>query len=173
MPRAYEPGPEVHPECAEPGIEARSSRELGYLAAGIGGLGLAGAAIWEPLRAFYPVLVFCVACAVGVWRILDRGVRLEVSDAGVRYADWGRIVVPWREFSGYRWCRWQGNPHLQLVPRRPSDLLAGFSFFGRLNCRAARLVRMPAFAIATTPLDVGEAELEEVVARHLPPSSGA
>jgi hypothetical protein len=150
-------------------LEVRSSRAVGLFALALGGLGLLAAAAWEPLRSPLHLFVFAALTAVGAWRGLDRRVRLRVSAEGIRYADWGPAVIPWHEFSGYAWRTWRGSPYLQLVPRRPSELVATFSPLGRLSHAAARLVRMPAVAIAVTPLHVSARELESAVAGHLPP----
>jgi len=151
-------------------IQVHNSRAVGLTALAIGGFGLVLAGVWEPIRSPYPLFAFTVVFFVGVWRILDRKVRLAISDEGIRYADWGPALVPWRELSGYPWKTWRRNPYLQLVPRRPSDLVARFSPVGRLNHWSARLIRMPCFAIAVTPLHVSEGDLEGAVARHLPPA---
>ncbi len=154
-------------------LEARSSRAVGFVVLGVGGLGLALAAVLELFRGPFGLFVFTLAILIGVWRLLDRKVRLAVFSDGIRYADWGPALVPWHEFSGYAWTRWRQNPYLRLVPRRPSELAATFSPVGRLNDLGARLIRMPRFAIAVTPLDVSEAALEEAIARHLPPAAPA
>lgn len=151
-----------------PDLEVRSSRAVGFVALAIGGLGLVLAVLWEPLRGPLPLAVFGVVILVGVWRVLDRRVRLSISPDGVRYADWGPALVPWEEFSGYGWTSWRQNPYLQLIPRRPSELVATFSWLGRFSHLAAGWIRMPRFAIAVTPLDLGEAALDAAVSRYLP-----
>lgn len=151
-------------------LQIRSSRAVGFAALAIGALGLVLAVLWEPLRGPLPLAVFGVAILVGVWRVLDRRVRLEISPDGIRYADWGAALVPWEEFSGYTWTSWRQNLYLQLNPRRPSEMVASFSWVGRLNHFAAGWTRMPRFAIAITPLDLGEVDLDEAVARYLPRS---
>ena len=152
----------------EPEFEVQSSRAVAVALFALGAIMLIGALLWRPLRTPRNLLLFATAIGIAVWRALDRRVRLAISADGIRYADWGGAVVPWHEFSGYRWKTWRQNPYLELVPRRPTELLATFSPVGRLNCWAARLVRMPAFAIAVTPLGVTTGDLEAAVARHLP-----
>jgi len=151
-------------------LQVRSSRAVGFVALAIGGAGLVLAALWEPLRGPFPLAVFGVAMLVGVWRVLDRWVRFAISADGIRYGDWGSALVPWEEFSGYTWTSWRQNRYLQLIPRRPTELVATFSLTGRLGHHGAGWVRMPRFAIAVTPLDIGEAELEKAVGQHLPRS---
>ena len=77
-------------------------------------------------------------------------------------------VVPWHEFAGYRWARWRHQPYLQLFPRRPTELVAGFSAVGKLNHFCASLVRMPPFSIGANQLEVSDRELTELTARYLP-----
>jgi len=155
-------------EPAAPDLEVPCSRRVGLLALALGATALSGGMAWEPLRSPFNLLLFATLALVGAWRALDRRVRLTTSADGIRYADWGHARIPWVEFSGYRWRRWRGNPYLQLVPRRPSELVAGFSAAGRLSHRTARLIRMPVFAIAVAPLQLSETELEGAVARYLP-----
>jgi hypothetical protein len=149
-------------------IEVRSSRTVGLIAFVIGGLGLALAAVWGPLRTPYPLFVFTIAVLVGAWRLLDRRVRLTVSDGGIRYADWGPTLIPWREFSGYAWTIWRNNPYLQLTPRRPSQLVERFSPLGKLNHHLGRIVGIPGFSIAVTPLEIPGSVLAAHIALFLP-----
>lgn len=149
-------------------LEVRSSRAVGAVALGIGGLALGLAIVWEPLRTPFRLSLFGAAVLIGFWGLLDRRLRLSISAEGIRYADWGRRLVPWREFSAHAWTSWRRNPYLQLIPHRPSELARTFSPIGRFNHFAAGLMRMPLFAIAVTPLAVSEADLDKAVARHLP-----
>ncbi|MDX1503677.1 MAG: hypothetical protein R3325_15065 [Thermoanaerobaculia bacterium] len=136
------------------------------LGVGLGGLLLV--ALLDFLRT--PLVVFAVSVAtlVGLFAALDRRVKLAISDAGVRYCEWGRAEIPWHEFSGYRWSRWRSQPHLQLVPRRPTELLATFSAVGRLHHYAGRLAGMPPFALRPSRLAISDAALDELLAAHLP-----
>lgn len=149
-------------------LAARSSRAVGLVLLAVGGLALALAALWDPLRTPFRLSLVGIVVLLGAWRLLDRRVRLAITPDGIRYADWGPAVVPWQEFSGYTWIRWRQNPYLQLQPRRPSELVATFSPLGRLGHLGARWLRMPPFTIAVTPLDLSQAALEKAVARHLP-----
>ena len=63
--------------------------------------------------------------------------------------------------------RWSSGPIRQSGLPPPSERVAGFSAAGRLGQRAARLVRVPVFAIAVAPLQLSEAEFEGAVARYL------
>jgi hypothetical protein len=156
------------PESAPVELEARSSRAVGFVLLAVGGLALAVAAVWDPLRTPLRLSLVAIVGLLGAWRLLDRRVRLAITPDGIRYADWGPALVPWQEFSGYAWTRWRQNPYLQLIPRRPSELVATFSALGRLGHLGARWLRMPRFSIAVTPLDVSHAALDEAVSRHLP-----
>jgi len=149
-------------------LEARSSRAVGLVLLAIGVLALGLATVWDPLRTPFRLSLVGIVGLLGAWRVLDRRVRLALSPQGIRYADWGPAVVPWEEFSGYVWTRWRQNPYLQLIPRRPSELVATFSPLGRLGHLGARWLRMPRFSIAVTPLGVSQAALDAAVARHLP-----
>ena len=117
------------------------------------------AAAFESFRAPFTLLLFVVVTLVGLTGILDRRVKLTLLGAGIRYARWGPRIVPWGEFSGYRLVTWRRNRYLQLVPRRPSELLDSFSWIGRLNNHCARLIGAPAFSIAVNPLEISEPEL--------------
>jgi hypothetical protein len=159
------------PDPPTPEFRIRSSRAVGFVALAIGGAALALAVVWPPLRRPFWLVLFAIAILVGVWRILDRRVRLAISAEGIRYADWGRAVVPWEELSGYAWTSWRQNRYLQVIPRRPTQLVATFSPLGRLAHLFAGWIRMPRFAIAVTPLDIGEAALDAAISRHLPRSA--
>ncbi len=148
-------------------INVYSSRAVAVLVLAIGVICLALAALWEPLRTPYALAVFVVAALVGAWMLFDPRVRLTISDEGIRYADWGPALVPWREFSGYVWTSWRHNPYLQLIPRRPSQLVERFSRVGRFNHHLGRLVGIPSFSIAVTPLEISERELTAHVAQYL------
>ncbi len=134
-------------------------------------VGLAGAALVLTNELFHTPF-FAVVCGAailwGLIGLLDRRVQLALSDEGIRYRRWGPTVVPWHEFSGFRWVTWRHSRQLQLVARRPSELPEGFSRLGRLNHLCCRLLRMPAFSIAVPPLAIAEFELEAWVSRHLP-----
>ncbi|MFQ5528227.1 MAG: hypothetical protein ACE5GX_18485 [Thermoanaerobaculia bacterium] len=148
-------------------VRIRSSRRMGVFALGIGGLGLA-------LVAFgllqTPLFIFAVGTLIfsGLLLLIDRRVKLVFSEAGIRYARWGPSVVPWHEFAGYRWVQWRHQSQLQLLPRRPSELVDGFSAYGKLNNFCYRLLRLPPFSIAAQQLEALNSELEEFVRRYLP-----
>ncbi len=148
-------------------VVIRGHRGVYLLVLGVGALGLALAAS-ELFRGPWALLVFSVATLLGLVGALDRRVKLSLSEAGIRYARWGPAVVPWHEFSGYRRVFWRGSPYLELVPRRPIELVAGFSWLGRLNHRSAGLVRMPRFALQVTSLAASESALVEALGRYLP-----
>ncbi len=140
-------------------LEIRGKRRLFLLALAIGCAGLTLAAAFESFRAPFTLLLIVVVTLVGLTGVLDRRVKLTLSGAGIRYARWGPRIVPWGEFSGYRLVTWRRNRYLQLVPRRPSELLDSFSWIGRLNNHCARLIGAPAFSIAVNPLEISEPEL--------------
>jgi len=137
----------------------------------IGCTGLALAAAVELFRTPYVIVVFIAAALVGAVGVFDHRVKLSLSNAGIRYAQWGPAVVPWYEFSTYRWATWRRYRYLQLVPRRPSQLVEHFSRIGKLNHRLARIVGIPVFSIAVTPLKISEWELAEYISRYLPEKS--
>ena len=149
-------------------VQIRTSRRLGVFALAAGGFGLAVTLAVEFMRT--PLLIMAVLGLIfsAILLLVDRRVKLAFSEAGIRYSRWGPSVVPWREFAGYRWVKWRHQPHLQLLPRRPSELVAGFSLYGKLNRFCYRLLRMPSFSIAATQLEVRDSQLEELVARYLP-----
>lgn len=149
-------------------VEIRGNRKGALITLGLGLAGLVLVAVLEPLRTPYVTIAVSLAFLVGLVAALDRRVKLAISDDGVRYAEWGRAVVPWHEFSGYRWTSWRGQPCLELAPRRPSELVAGFSAVGKLNHHAGRLVGMPPFAIRASRLAASDAALTKLVGAHLP-----
>jgi hypothetical protein len=120
------------------------------------------------VRTPFTMALCVVAILVGFFGAIDRRVKLGISDGGVYYSEWGPSITPWLEFSGFRWKTWRGHPYLQLVPRRPSDLVVGFSRVGKINHRGQELLRIPRFSIAVNALDVTNDRLEELIARHLP-----
>ena len=146
---------------------ARNSRGAGLLLMAIGALGFLGAALWPPLSFPYALALFGVAALVGVWQYFDRRIKLELSPSGFRYAGWGTVKIPWREFSGFRWSSWRSNPYLQLYPRRPDHVLEQFSALGRINHSAGAMVRIPPFSVAVTPLDVAQGDIEYVLSKYL------
>lgn len=149
-------------------VQIRKSRRVGVLALAIGVLGLPVVLVLESARRPMFIVVVLALVLSGVFPLVDRRVKLGLSQAGIRYSRWGPSVVPWHEFAGYRWARWRKQPHLQLSPRRPSELVAGFSSYGKLNHLCYRLLRMPQFSIAAIQLEVRDSQLEELVARYLP-----
>lgn len=149
-------------------VRVRRSRGVALATLVVGLAGLAAALAVDFLRKPLVLIVMIVAILVGVTAWVDRRVKLVLSDAGIRYAGWGGAVVPWREFAGYRWTHWRGQPYLQLLPRRPTELVAGFSAMGKLNHSCAGWLRMPRFGIGASGLAVSETVLTELIARHLP-----
>ena len=149
-------------------VQIRKARAVGVLALAFGVLGLGVVLVFESARRPLFIVVVLALVFSGVFPLVDRRVKLGFSEAGIRYSRWGPSVVPWHEFAGYRWAKWRHQPHLQLLPRRPSELVAGFSSYGKLNHFCYRLLRMPQFSIAATQLEVRDSRLEELVARYLP-----
>ncbi len=149
-------------------VQIRTSRRLGVFALGAGGIALAVILAVEFMRT--PLLIVAVLALIfsAILLLVDRRVKLAFSDAGIRYSRWRPSAVPWHEFAGYRWVKWRHQPHLQLLPRRPSELVAGFSPYGKFNHFCYGLLRMPPFSIAATQLEVHDSQLEELVARYLP-----
>lgn len=134
----------------------------------IGCIGLVLAKLFEVFRSPYLIFVSIAALLLGAASTFDRRIKLALLDDGIRYAQWGPVVVPWQEFSAYRRASWRRNPYLQLMPCRPSRILDSFSLLGKLNHRLARIVGVPVFSIAVTPLEITETELEELISQYLP-----
>lgn len=112
-------------------------------------------------------LVSAVAALLGLVGILDRRIKLELGDAGIRYERWCPEVILWSEFSGFRCVNSRSNSYLQLMPVRPAQLRERFTLSGKLNQRLAGLIGVPTFSIAITPLDITEEKLATVFAGHL------
>lgn len=149
-------------------VRVRRSRKVAVLAALVGLAGLSVTLLVDFVRTPFVTVLCAVAILVGLFGMIDRRVKLRISEEGVRYSEWGPSVVPWLEFSGFRWATWRGQPYLQLLPRRTSELVAGFSKVGRINHRSQELLRIPRFSIAVNALDVKAERLEELVAEYLP-----
>lgn len=149
-------------------LEIRGKRRLFLLVLTIGCAGLTLAAASESFRGTFTLFLVVVATLLGLTGSLDRRAKLTLSGAGIRYARWGPRIVPWGGFSGYWLVTWRRNRYLQLVPRRPSELLKSFSWIGRLNNRCACLIGAPAFSIAVNTLDFSEPELVDHAKRFLP-----
>lgn len=149
-------------------VQVRRSRRVSVLAAVVGVAGLAVTMMVDFVRTPFTMALCVVAILVGLFGAIDRRVKLGISDGGVYYSEWGPSVTPWLEFSGFRWKTWRGQPYLQLVPRRPLDLVVGFSRVGKINHRSQELLRIPRFSIAVNALDLSNDRLEELIARHLP-----
>lgn len=149
-------------------IEIRKSRRVATVVLIVGGLGLTAALASDLFRIPLLVAVSGVAVLLGGVSLADRRPMLVLSPDGLRYSRWGRSEVPWYELAGFRWVTWRGQPFLQLMPRRPAELVAGFSPVGKLNHYSGRWVRMPDFSIQVTPLEVVSDTLERLVARYLP-----
>jgi len=149
-------------------VQIRTSRRLGVFSLAASGLGAAVILAVEFMR--IPLLIVAVLALMfsAILLLVDRRVKLAFSDAGMRYSRWRPSVVPWHEFAGYRWVKWRHQPHLRLLPRRPSELVAGFSPYGKFNHFCYGLLRMPPFSIAASQLEVHDSRLEELVARYLP-----
>jgi len=122
----------------------------------------------QSLGGLVPAPEFRAAVLLVAVGIFDRRIKLALLDVGVRYAQWGSAVVPWQEFSAYRWATWRRSPYLQLVPRQTSRTLDSYSLFGKLNHRLARIIGAPEFGIAVTALDISDAELAERISQYLP-----
>lgn len=148
-------------------VQIRASRRLGAIALAVGALGLIVIAV-DLVRT--PVFLLAVGALFfsGLGLLLDRRVKLALSKAGIRYSRWGPSIVPWHEFSGYRWATWRQQPYLQLLPRRPTELVAGFSAYGKLNHFCYQVARMPPFSIAVAHLEINDGDLKGLVARYLP-----
>ena len=155
--------------------QIRGSKGAGWVALAIGIGALAVVSAVDFLRTPVVVLPAIVATLSALALLLDRRVKLSLSPEGIRYSGWSRDRIPWEELSAYRLQRWRGQPYLQLVPRRPSELVGSFSPVGRLNHAAARLLRMPSFSIGISQLEVSESALAERIAVHLPglPADGS
>lgn len=149
-------------------VQIRGSRAAALAALSVGVAGLVALLLVEFLRTPLLTFVVLVTLLAGLFALFDRRVKVSFSDAGIRYSGWGRGVVPWHELAGYRWTTWRHQAYLQLFPRRPTELVAGFSPVGKLNHFCARLVRMPPFSIGAYQLEVSAAKLTELTARYLP-----
>lgn len=148
-------------------MRIRGSRAVATLSLAIGCLGMALAAATQLFRAPYSMLAFATALLVGAAGLLDRRARLTLSPAGIRYLRWGRSVIPWQEFRGYRWASWRRQAYLQLLPHRPAELVQEFSILGRLEYFCTRLLGAPLFAIAVVPLAVTKDALEVGIGRFV------
>lgn len=126
------------------------------------------AILFQVFRSPYLIFVSVTALLWGAVGVLDRRVKLTLLDGGIRYAQWGPVVIPWQEFSAYHWSAWRKNPYLQLVPRQPIKTLESFSPLGRLNQQLARIIGVPGFSIAVTSLDVTDEELAQRIVQYLP-----
>ena len=149
-------------------IQIRRSRAGALVTLGVGVAGLAAWLLVDFLRTPFIAFLMVMTILVGLVALIDRRVKLSFSEAGICYAGWGPAVVPWDEFSGFRWTSWRGQPYLQLFPRRPTELVAGFSAVGKLNHYCAGLVRIPRFSIAANQLEVSDSVLTDLTARYLP-----
>ena len=126
------------------------------------------ATLLQGSRAPYLLIVSGVALLLGTVGMFDRRIKLTVLDDGICYAQWGSEVIPWQEFSAYRWATWRQSPYLQLVPLQSLRVLHRFSLLGKLNHRLAGIIGVPEFGIAVTPLAVSEAQLVEGISKFLP-----
>jgi hypothetical protein len=148
-------------------IQVRNSRAVFKIVLLIGILGLAiSYAIWGSRISALPI-VSAVAAIVGLVGVLDRRIKLELGDAGIRYERWCSDVILWNEFSAFRHVSKGPNIHVQLVPVRPQDLLERFSLAGKLNQRLAGLTGAPAFSISVTGLDIEEKNLVDAISKYL------
>ncbi len=148
-------------------IEASNVPRVGYLAVATGILGLALAVLWEGFRTPSGIVFVATAFGAGMWRVLDRRVRLEMSADGIRYRDWGLGTFSWMEFQGFRLTTWRGNLVVQLVPRDADAVLSRFSRYGRLNQRIGRLGGFPTFGIHVAPLTVTPRQAVAVTGHYL------
>ncbi|MCP4203091.1 MAG: hypothetical protein GY769_14310 [bacterium] len=146
----------------------RRSSRVAVVAVVAGAAGLAVTLLVDFVRTPITTVLCAVAILVGLFGMIDRRIKLRISAEGLRYEDWGPSTIPWQEFSGYRWATWRGQPYLQLLPRRPTELVAGFSRVGKLNYHSGQWLRIPAFSISANPLDITTARLEALAARNLP-----
>lgn len=149
-------------------VRIRRSRGVALATLAVGSVGLAAVVAVGFLRRPFVVFLVTVAILVGLAALIDRRVKLSFSPAGIRYSGWGAAVIPWEEFAGFRWTRWRGQPYLQLFPRRPTELVAGFSPVGKVNDTFGGWLGMPRFGIASGGLEVSESTLTELAARYLP-----
>ncbi len=149
-------------------VYVRNSSKIFTIILVIGCIGLVLAILLQVFRSPYLIFASVTALLLGAVGVLDRRVKLTLLDGGIRYARWGPVVIPWQEFSAYRWTTWRRSPYLQLVPRQPSRTLDSYSLFGRLNHRLARIIGAPEFGIAVTALDISDAELAERISQYLP-----
>ena len=149
-------------------VYVRNSSKIFTMILVLGCIGLVLAIPFQLFRSAYLIFVSIAALLLGAVGICDRRIKLTLLDAGVRYAQWGPVVVPWHEFAAYRWTTWRTSSYLQLLPLRSSTLLQECSPVGRLNHRLARIIGAPVFSIAVTALDISSAELAERISHYLP-----
>ena len=148
-------------------VYVRNSSKIFTIILVIGCIGLVLAILLQVFRSPYLIYVSIAALLLGAVGIFDRRVKLTLLDGGIRYARWGPVVIPWQEFSAYRWATWRRSPYLQLVPLQPLKTLEAFSPLGRLNQQLARIIGVPEFSIAVTSLDVTDEELAERIVQYL------
>lgn len=149
-------------------IRIRRSRGVALAGLAVGLVALAAVLVVDFLRRPFVVGLVAVALLSALVALIDRRAKLTISEAGLRSAEWGRRIMPWEEFAGFRWTSWRGQPYVELFPRRPTELVAGFSPLGRFSHALAGWVGMPRFAIATRGLDISEQALAEILGRYLP-----
>lgn len=149
-------------------LQVRNSNAVFKVVLFIGAAGLVVAYFVSGARTSALVFVCQIAVLVGIAGLLDRRVKLHVSETGIRYAQWGPELIPWGQFSACRRVSWKSNAYVQLLPVMPETVLNSLSRGGKLNQRIAEMMGIPAFGIAVTPLEITEEELVNAIARYLP-----
>ena len=91
-------------------VQIRRSRAGALVTVGVGVAGLAAWLLVDFLRTPFIAFLMAMTILVGLVALIDRRVKLSFSEAGIRYAGWGPAVVPWDEFSGFRWASWRRQP---------------------------------------------------------------
>jgi hypothetical protein len=97
----------------------------------------------------------------GVATAWDRRAKLGVSRYGLWYFRWGRTVFPWSDFHGWRLVRHGSATFLQLVPKRPEEIITRFSRWARFDKRFEAKFGQPPFSI---PLAQFPPQINEVLA---------
>ena len=147
-------------------IECRYSFRIGVLELGVAALLLGASRLIEGSAQELEGGAILAAC-VGLYRFVDRRVRLRVGPGGIRYASWGRRAVPWSEIRDFRLMRHGMFWTLGILPWNEAEFARRLPWLARLRARLAQADGLLRYSIRLRSLDVAPGDLVACFERHV------
>jgi len=141
-------------------LELRNNRRLGVLTVTFS-IPAILIGLWG--QEIVPLTVGGIALLIGLWNLLDRGVKLRVDELGIRYSRWGNILLQWAEIEGIEIRTFRGVDQVCVRPSNPSKVLERMPFISRLMSWIAGKGWSSRFVISTAGMEHGTPVLLKVI----------